>query len=230
MASGPAAKHRGALLGQLPDPLLGVGRSGLEDDGDGPGDAEAGPEGRQEMREDDRGRVGIGDERRAFLPDPGVVDPGHDERDLDVGVEGLGEVDGPVILLGREASVAEVGRGVRGQEDEIEALEGGRAQAVDDLGLVPELAELAVLLLDVRVEELERSQGEFLGGEDAEDLLAPERIRSDERETGLPGLGRGHRRPQRVRAYSDISRYIRSLRASFFFLSSRSSSASAGVR
>jgi hypothetical protein len=71
---------------------------------------------------------------------------------------------------------------------------------VDDLGLVPELAELAVLLLDVRVEELERGQGELLGGQDAEDLLPPERVRPDQRETGLPGLGRRHGRPQRVRA------------------------------
>jgi hypothetical protein len=47
------------------------------------------------MGEDDRGRVGVGDERRALLPDPGVIDPGHNERDFGVGVEGLAEIDRP---------------------------------------------------------------------------------------------------------------------------------------
>ncbi|MCK7470573.1 MAG: hypothetical protein MZU95_07100 [Desulfomicrobium escambiense] len=86
----------------------------------------------------------------------GVVDrrrrrPGPSGSALKVSAE----VQGQVILLGRQAPVAEVGLLVRGQEDEVEALEGGRGQGMHDLGLVPELAELGELLLDVGVEELE---------------------------------------------------------------------------
>ena len=230
LAHGRAAEQGVALFGQLLDALLGEGRDGLEDRGHGPGDAEALAQGRQEMRQDDRGRVRIGHQGRLALERRGVVDARDDDGDLGIGVEGLAQVQGPVVLFGRQAPVAKIGLLVRGQEDEVEALEGGRGQGMDDLGFVAELAELGELLLDVGVEELEGGDGELGRGEDGQDLLALERVGADEREAGLAGLGRGHGGPYVVRRRSDISRYIRSLRASFLFLSSRSSSASAGER
>ena len=141
----------------------------------------------------------VGDEGRLVLAERRVVDAGDDERDLRVGVEALAEVDGRVVLFGGQPSVAEVRFIVRGQENEVQTLERGRRQRVNDLGLAAELAELAVLLLDVGIEELERGEGEFLGREDAEDLLALERVGADDSETGLAGLGRSHECPYRVR-------------------------------
>src|SRR5665647_3341015 len=66
----------------------------------------------------------VGDEGRLVLTDRRVVDAGDDERDFRIGVERLTQVQGVIALLGRQAAVPQVRLLVRGQEDEVQALEG----------------------------------------------------------------------------------------------------------
>ena len=107
------------------------------------------------MGQEDGHGVGIGHEPGLFSGQEMVVDPGHDQGHGRIVVESFAEVDGPELVLGRLLPYLAASFPAAGQKNEVLPGEVLGTGGVDDPGLVPEIGQLGVILLDVRIIEFQ---------------------------------------------------------------------------